>query len=129
MSMEISSNSKPNFYVTEDSSTKGYRRQAEYKHEMEVKDIEARYEQDSKKLIENKTAEFNNLKKDFDVKISAEGEKRETQLRALRETHEKELEQERRANDEDLMKVRIANRERIDEYKKRGIFQVESLKK
>lgn len=106
-----------------------HRNQMERQHEMEMRDLKAKQNDEVARVLDNHAYQIENLKQGYEVQISAEGEALEEKLQKTRMRTEERLNEEKRMGEMELAKVRTANQQRIEEYKKNGEIQVEAVKK
>jgi hypothetical protein len=114
---------------SEELRLKNYRTLLEQKNELELREIEAKHNDDVQRRMESGTAQIENLRRDFDVRFSQEAENLEERLRQTRSENELKIQQEKRQEEEELSRLKSLHQQRVEEYQKNSATQLDELHK
>jgi hypothetical protein len=115
--------------TTEELRLRNSLAQMQQRYDFEVRDKERTHADDVQRLVDNETKQLDDLRKDYEVKISQEAESLEQKLHEIRLNHDEQIATEQRAGEKELEKVKLSNQKKIEEYKKNGDAQIEALRK
>ena len=108
---------------------RNYRTQLERRNEMELADIDARHQDDVRKVMASQSLQMQELQGAYDVKISQEAEILEQRLHEIRQNNKERVETEQQAADDQLTKLKQAHEKQVIEYKKNTEEEMEQLRR
>ncbi len=124
---EISSGYKTS--SSDELRLKNYRNMIEQKHEIELRDMEARNAEETQKVTDHHREQLSQLRGAYDVQISEEAEALEARLHDLRLNNLERVGTEKRAAEIEIDKIKANSHAQIDETKKNADIQIEALHK
>ncbi len=113
----------------EELRLKNYRLQLQNRHELELRDIRDRQEDEVLRLHDNFNHQTETLRGAYDVQISAEAEQLEDRLQQLRISQAERVSTEKKVGDEEVAKLKAASSQQIHELRKNGEAQLTALRK
>lgn len=116
-------------FTAEDLRLRNYRSLVQQRHEMEMRDIEAKHGQETLDLTEQSKNQLNELRKAYDVQISREAEELEERLAEIRARKDEKIKEEEHQTETELSKARNSQQTRLQEYKKNAESQLDALRK
>src|SRR5437773_1724517 len=85
--------------TTEELRLRNYKDQLQQKNELELREMQARHDEELQRRIENHTAQTDELRRDYDVQISDEAEQLEERLHQTRMSNEERISTEKKSAD------------------------------
>lgn len=114
--------------ATDEIRMRNQRAMAEQRHEIEIRELKERQNEELQNLINDHSYRTEKMKQAYDVEISEEGERLEQRLQKVRDSGESRIEAEKAAKDLELARVKSTYQQRLEEYRKHGEQQLDKVR-
>jgi hypothetical protein len=113
--------------MSDEVRMRNYRAQIEKKNEIEVRDISERHLEELQRMNDAHALRVASLRQAYDVQLSEEAESLLKKLEEIHTSNEERVGLEKRTAEEELMRTRNNNQKKLDDLRKKGELQLESL--
>jgi hypothetical protein len=108
---------------------RNYRAQLQAQDDLEVRELQNRHNDEIQRLTEQNKAQTDQMRHDYEVRISQEGEALDERLQKVRLENDQQVAAENQKGQEELNQARTSNQQRVDEYKKNSDAKIEQMRK